>query len=198
MSAPAAYPLCWPAGWPRWKWHRDYGRFKVSPGRAQDELVDELVRMGAQFVTISTNIELRRDGLPYANRNPPNDPGVAVYFQIKGKPMVLACDQYDKVWKNMRAIGKTIEALRAIKRYGSSDLLERAYVGFNALPDYTEGKEPWYSVLGCQPEDSFDVVRSAWIARMKEVHPDKGGSDAEAKRVNEAWAQAREALEGKR
>lgn len=188
---PTAYPLAWPVGWPRSN-SSDWGRFKVSLGRAQDELLDELERMGARYVTLSTNIELRQDGLPYSNRRAPEDPGVAVYFRIDDKPMVLACDQYDRVWKNIRAIGKTIEALRAIQRYGSSDLLERAYVGFNALPDYSEGKEPWYSVLGCDADASLDDIHAAWLKKMKEVHPDKGGSDAEAKRANKAWEEAQD------
>lgn len=33
MENPSAYPLVWPAGWPRWKGQREWGLFKVSEGR---------------------------------------------------------------------------------------------------------------------------------------------------------------------
>lgn len=67
-----AYPLQWPAAWQRSKFPRR-SRFKMTTGRARDNLIAELQRMGAKSITISTNVELRNDGLPYSNRRPPND-----------------------------------------------------------------------------------------------------------------------------
>lgn len=100
--------------------------------------------MHGRLPVISTNIELRIDGLPYSRQRPISDHGVAVYFTRNGRQMVFACDRWDKIEHNMRAITKTIEAMRGIERWGSSDLMERAFAGFEALP----APDPWWKALG--------------------------------------------------
>ncbi len=67
-----AYPLQRPAERPRTPAHkREDSRFDVSQHKAQRELIRECNMMGAKNLFLSTNIQLRRDGQPYANRRPP-------------------------------------------------------------------------------------------------------------------------------
>lgn len=49
---------------------------------------------------------------------------------------VIACDQFSEVRLNMAAIVGTIKAIRTIERNGTSTLLERAFKGFTAIPEY--------------------------------------------------------------
>jgi hypothetical protein len=103
---------------------------------------------------------------------------------------VIACDQYDRVRANLRAIGTTIEALRTIERHGSTSMLEQAFSGFAALPPAPTGK-PWREVLGItklnySAEDVRVVVRS--LARAH--HPDVGGSAERMAEINAAAAAA--------
>ena len=42
--------------------------------------IEELRRSYTTDLILSMNVDLRRDGLPYANYKEPIDPGVAVYF----------------------------------------------------------------------------------------------------------------------
>lgn len=51
-------------------------------------------------------------------------------------PYVIACDSFREVRLNMAAIVMTIKAIRQIERCGTSSLLERAFKGFSALPEY--------------------------------------------------------------
>src|SRR5438876_65558 len=95
-----AYPLQWPDGWlrtPTSKRESDnrFGGkvYGLTMDRARDQLVDELGRLGATNVVISTNAELRQDGLPYSQQKRIDDPGVAVYFMLKKRPMVMAVDR---------------------------------------------------------------------------------------------------------
>ena len=44
-----------------------------------------------------------------------------------------------------------------------------------------------YGILGVPPSSPFSEVRSAFAARMKEVHPDRGGSPAEFTETMEAY-----------
>ncbi|MDB6080165.1 MAG: molecular chaperone DnaJ [Akkermansiaceae bacterium] len=139
-----AFPLCWPEGWPRHRGAREHGYFQGTPGQVTEELIAEIDRLVLgkesrthtfrESIIISTDIPLRKDGFPRADGRPPLDPGVAVYFERNGKQQCFACDKYDRVWKNMRAIQRTIEALRGIERWGSSEMLDRAFTGFAALP----------------------------------------------------------------
>lgn len=49
---------------------------------------------------------------------------------------VIANDQFKEVRLNMAAIAMSLKALRQLDRCGSTGLLERAFRGFSALPEY--------------------------------------------------------------
>lgn len=171
-----AYPLHWPAGVPRAGRVHD-APFKVTLGDAIKQVLNEVRLMGGTLPVLSTNLERRRDGLPYANQRQPEDCGVAVYFQRRGKPMVFACDRWRKIEHNLRAIAKTIEALRGIERWGTSDMVEQAYAGFMALPPPGAGVTlTCWAVLGIEPGADRLTIERAYRAKAKEAHPDKGGT----------------------
>ncbi len=177
-----AYPLQWPAGRPRSRTVQE-SRFKTQFWPAVQFVLNEIRRLGASNSVISTNIELRQDGLPYANRRAPDDKGVAVYFTYRGKSMCFACDKWDKVGDNIYAVGKTIEALRGIERWGTGEMVEQAFHGFVALPS---AKTPW-EVLGLQPGATESEIDAAWRSLARVMHPDKaGGSQLAMQDLNEA------------
>jgi hypothetical protein len=139
-EAPQRFPLAWPKHRPRTK-GRKQGRFTyknghetkaISTNMAMERLDAELNRLGAQLPILSSNIELRLDGRPRSGTNP-TDPGVALYFQLGGKPHTMACDTYTEVSQNIAALAAHIEATRAIERHGvatASEVLQ----AFTALP----------------------------------------------------------------
>ena len=174
-----AYPLYWPEGWKRTdRYRRTVSRFKTGFAVSRDQLMDEIRRLGGRQVVLSTNIPLRNDGLPYASAKEPDDPGVAVYFTYKQKPMCFACDRFKYVKENIQAISKTIDAIRGIERWGASDMMERAFTGFLALPE--KASQPWREVLGLQGTGfiSPDVIDARFKELALKHHPDHGG-DAE-------------------
>jgi hypothetical protein len=188
-----AYPLAWPAGWPRAK-RKTRASFNLSFANARDELMRELRLMGARYPILSTNVPLRRDGLPYAQQKEPDDPGVAVYFMWQGKQMTFACDRWDRVKDNVRAIGKTIEALRGVERWGASDMMERAFSAFEALPapDGVVTLSCW-QVLDLPTGASEMEIERAYRAKAKAAHPDGGGSRLEWDQLRAAYEQAKRA-----
>lgn len=180
-----AYPLTWPVGQQRTRL-RDFGKFKQRGfGLIRDEMLDELRRLGASGVVISSDLRLRQDGLPYADQREPADPGIAVYFRRRGKSIVIACDAFDKTWKNLRAISGTIEAFRAIERYGSSSMLEQAFQGFAQLPAHAV-EASWWDVLGVSPTASLEQISDAHRDLAMKNHPDRGGSADAMARINRA------------
>jgi hypothetical protein len=195
MNNISAYPLQWPEGWPRTSaYSREWGQFKGTPDKVRRELIEEInsIALGKEarfytirdYVVISTNVPLRRDGEPRADARAPEDPGVAVYFNRKKKPVCFACDKFDAVWKNMRAIQKTIEALRGIERWGSSQLLERAFTGFAALPPKS-GPSCW-ELLKLTPTATEEQVLCNYRLLAMTAHPDTGGSTEQFVALTEA------------
>ena len=157
--------------------------------------MSELTRLGVGdwTVVISTNIELRRDGLPYAGRTPMGSPGVVVYFQLDSASQVFACDKWSRVEDNMRAIGLTIQALRGIERWGSGEMMRRAFSGFKALPP-PPGEETWRSVFGLGDDATLDDVDEKFATLALQFHPDLGGDPGEMVRINLARAIATKEL----
>ena len=193
----AAYPLAWPAGWPRTKC-RISGRFRekrgnmlreVSLGEARTRLADELDALGGSAPIISTNVELRADGHPRGGRAEPSDPGTALYFTLRGVPTVLACDRYLRVADNIAALAATIEAKRAITRHGAVTV-EQEFRGYAALPAPLV-PDDWRAALG-HPR-TLAEAEVAYRARAKAAHPDAGGSAADMAALNAAIAAARKA-----
>ncbi len=183
-----AHPLYWPQYRPR-AVHPEVSRFSTSLADARDGLFSELDRLNAINIIVSTNIELRHDGLPYASRRPPQDVGVAVYFKYKKSDMCFACDKYNRVGDNIHAIRKTIEALRGIARWGTGDMMEQAFKGFEALPDYT--KESCWEILSVSPQASPNEIKTCYRNLCMIHHPDAGGDPAEFTKLNEAYQEAR-------
>lgn len=196
MTTIEAYPLTWPVGQPRVPAHARVGaQFLVGLTESRDALLREIRLLGGRDVVISSNLQTRRDGLPYADANEPSDPAIAVYFnrRVTGgalRPFVVACDQYCKARWNIRAVGLTIEAMRAIQRHGSSSLLEQAFTGFAALPPASNGKKPWWEVLGLTEHASPSKIREAYFELSRVHHPDIGGDAARMVEINAAYSAA--------
>jgi len=165
-----AYPLQWPAAYKRTRYPQS-SRFGSTFASARDGIIDEIRLMGGRNPIISTNIPLRRDGLPYASLRAPDDKGVAVYFTYNKNQVVLACDRWDDVTDNMQAIRKTIEAMRGMDRWGVSDMLNRMFTGFKALPE-NAGGNTWWEVLGVTKDADVGEIKLAYHALAKRYHPD--------------------------
>ena len=185
-----AHPLAWPVGWERTPSHRrESGAFKVSLAKARDGLLAEIGRMGGRHIVVSSNMQLRQDGMPYAQQRAIDDKGIAVYFERKGKPMCFACDRYTSLEANMRAIELTIAALRGITRWGASDMLERAFTGFTALPG-AGSSEHWSDVLGLSETAGRDEIESAYRRLRSQHHPDRGGDAEQFHRITKAYEES--------
>lgn len=185
------YPLAWPPGWKRAA-DTIPSRFKAPMSKALSLLEAEVVRLGGVGIVISTNLPLKADGKFRLDRDP-LDPGAAAYFQRDGKDVVFACDQFDTLRENLYAIAKTIEAMRAIERYGASELVDRAFSGFLGLPAVASQGEDCWGVLGLAPMSSESVVRLVYRDLARKLH-NAGAADVEFTRINIARDEAIRAL----
>jgi len=197
MSEPQieiVYPVDWPIARPKTTsrqsalWRHQGGRvnFDVALRRLREQ-VRAVTKASQQWrmreLTLSTNYQLRVDGRPRRDRGQPADPSVAFFFEIDGEPHVLACDRWDTVADNVAAIAAHIEALRGQERWGVANM-KQAFAGHVALP----APEQWWQVLGVKPDATREQIDAAWREKMGDAHPDRGGSEEEAKRLN--WARS--------
>lgn len=223
MQGVEAYPLHWPAGKPRTAVHkRQHSRFGGRGGETTGNAIKRVMAQISLFtragqtwvidpsqVVISTNLETRNDGLPRASQREPSDPGVAVYFRLRGKPHCLSCDRFVRVGDNLAAIAKHLEATRGIERWGVADI-ETLFSGFKALPAATvtewkpttaEQAAEWMArtaaaVSRTVPHSAANVLADRDIAAdvyrivARASHPDaNGGKETQQWRVlNEAKA----------
>ena len=185
------YPLCWPVGWPRLdSYKRQSSPYQVDFAKARDELLRELRLAGAREIVISSNVPLRRDGLPLAGMAEPKDPGVAVYFtDRKKRARVIPNDHWRTVRENVRGIGHAVTALRMLERCGSGEVLDRAYAGFALLPE-TAGAGDHWTTLGIAPGASADELKRRYRELAGMHHPDKGGSAATFAAITDAYQRA--------
>lgn len=191
-----AYPLAWPVGWPRTpagarkRSKFTSGRDHVSIAAALGRLRDQVRMIRATDLVVSSNIPIRRDGLPYAKVSDPKDPGIAIYLRLRAGPYVFPCDKWDRVAGNIAAVAAHLEALRGQERWGVGTR-EQAFAGYRALAAVGE-RAPWWAVLGFREAPPlFSLVKAAWLERIERCHPDKGGNANQAAELNAAFQEAR-------
>lgn len=173
-------------------------------------LAKELRELDAENVRLQMAVtpeEIRLDGKPRANARP-SHPGVILTFESKHGPLQYPCDTFDDWQANVRAIGLSLRALRAVDRYGVTRHGEQ-YVGSKALPPaggssvtMDTGEAALVLARAANPpsEDDDEWIHeeaeriqrypAAWTSAMrvavKKTHPDVGGDVADFHRVQEA------------
>jgi hypothetical protein len=213
MSKRAPYPLDWPEGVPRTR--SRYGSdFDKSRGfnAARDGALDQLRLFRASHVVITSNLPTNSRGMPHSGSvGSLTDPGIAVYWVKAGKEHVIACDRWRTCMENMRAIEKTLEAIRGIARWGSTEMVEQAFAGFAALPpgtgEYTAPEHKpltWREIFKMAGMPAFEhlaakdllaVVKARHRELIKTAHPDfAGGGHMRAAELNAALAEAEKEL----
>jgi hypothetical protein len=150
------------------------GTKPITMPTARQRLSDQLDRLGADDVILSTNVELTAYGEPRGGRAEPSDPGAAVYFTLNDHDRVLACDRWLTVAQNIAAVASHIEAIRRIDRYGVGTL-EQAFAGYDALPaPSAENRAVWRAVLRFPPltDVTPDDVKVAYRSLAKAAATD--------------------------
>ena len=201
MKPATCFPLSWPPGHARTA-DRKRSQFgadhagDVSLPAARTFVIDELTKLGATAIIVTTNVPTTRaeaQGLAGAS-----DPGVAAFFTLDGVERVIACDRWTTIAENLRAVGLTVEATRALARWGASDVVARAMEGFRALPAPSSAelapRDPWRCVLNISRTDGLAQARSNYKALIRKAHPDMGGNARRAAEINAAMAEAEREL----
>lgn len=179
--------LTWPDNKPRAA-QRVGGPFKNREAASETRGVEtELERWGIrQFIVSRDNQRI------YAG-----DPAATVWWISRlGELRVLACDKYAKLADNLHAIRLTLEAMRALERWGAYTAEQAAEGARLALPP-PEGAAPnWRKLLGHVsglPNDKqLVLVEHTYRSMSREA----AGDEATQRELNLAIEAARKELKG--
>ena len=173
---------------------RKPSRFRAGYGDTMRLIETELRHLWAKSPVLLMALsreDIRLDGRPRANAKPEH-PGVILCAGTRYGPARWPCDRYTHWGDNLRAIGLSLAALRAVDRYGVTRHGEQ-YRGWTALP--APGDSGEFSTREAAMEflrtiigGRVDVLRIDDALREAEklTHPDRGGSAEAFKRVQAA------------
>ena len=167
--------------------------FSASMASTVRLLATELRALDAKRVVLELDVPdrmLRLDGLPRADARP-NSPAVALAFESRFGPLRYETGEFTTWQDNLRAIALSVQALRAVDRYGVSRRGEQ-YRGRRALPTSTDPADAIQTREQAQAflrewnpggvDDWSVVVRRA----IGSTHPDHGGDPSEFRKVMRA------------
>lgn len=108
--------------------------FGSSWSSTESLLLAEVGRLNGRDLVLEVDVPeraIRIDGGLYANARP-SSPGVRIAFESKHGPLTYGTDEFTSWQDNVRAIAKSLEALRMVDRYGVSRRGEQ-YTGWKAI-----------------------------------------------------------------
>lgn len=168
------------------------GGFEVSRTKAFDSILEEISKIdGAMNVRVETAAPhtSKHPHRPYADREP-DDPGVVAYYDRQGQGYAVACDRWNNLRDNARAVALYVDAKRAIERYGvatvGSEFDTQALPSGDGDENVVEAAPPPHEVLGVDPDAPDAVVKGAARSLKGEHHPDSGGDRETFQRIVEA------------
>lgn len=197
--------------WPGRRTHpgnRRNSQFRASYSATLDLLETELAHLGARDIVVQIAVdrsEIRNDGWPRSNARP-SHPGVVLSFQSRGKARQFYTDAFLSWEENLRGIALTLQALRAVSRYGCTQD-DQQYTGYTALPP-GEGHVPQMTreaALAFVAEHSgisavaigadAEVLRMAVTRAQAALHPDRATGPQEKAQRHELFITLQKAAE---
>jgi hypothetical protein len=152
--------------------------FRAGYQRTLDDLDREIRHLRGSSVVVQIDIDrsdIRNDGWPRSSART-KSPGVVVSFDSTKGPLHFACDTYDAWEDNLRAISLTMEALRAVDRYGSTRGNEQ-YKGFAQIeaPGAPVAKDPIAEARDFiwRHADGAATLDEAYRQAAMKLHPDR-------------------------
>ena len=179
---------------------RQRAQFRANWSATLEQLGRETDKLGARLVVLQVDVTdqwIRRDGMLHA-RAQVGSPAVRVAFESRHGPLTYAADRYDRWQDNLRAIVLSLEALRAVDRYGVSSRGEQ-YKGWTAIAATAQpvamavidaarllAEETDFAFKPADLIVEPALVRRAFRGAMFRNHPDHGGDGAKLDRITAA------------
>lgn len=112
-------------------------------------------------------------------------------FELRGQPVEIKVDKFDAYLVNFACVALAIQSMRLNEARGIGETMREAYAMLPAAPKH---RDP-YEVLGVHPGSSLADIEDVYRMKIKRVHPDTAGANADeraAAELNDALAKIRE------
>ncbi len=184
------FPLQWPVGRLRTLPHN----YKSNPFRTGLEKAMENVRASLRGFSKDAGVKIENvvlsSNADFISVNP-SDPGVAVWFKLKGQWVCFAVDVFPTLSANIQAVHHIIEARRVELRYGGFEFVQQTFKSFLALPSPGVDSRPWWKVLLVSSIANRETIDRAYRDLAKTHHPDKGGDAKNWATLQRAYEEAK-------
>jgi hypothetical protein len=162
--------------------------YEVTLSRAFKKLEEELERLDVDDFRYSFDAPSREvDGRPYKNAKP-DDPAFLLRWTKGGEQFAVGCDAYSRLRDNVRTVGLYVNEKRMMEsRDVATGDSEFSNLRLPA-PDDVEARSGRRArdVLDVRPHASREEIREAYREKIKEVHPDNGGTVEAFREVQDA------------
>jgi hypothetical protein len=185
----------WPSGFDRTdsRHRKRNSRFQASIADTTAAIETEMERLSPRSWRVSTGsggAHTKRSGLPKHSANP-SDPGVVLRWEKDGQQFAVACDAYRQLRDNLRSVylwvhETRMRGQRPVETGESEFAAARLPPAEEDAQDAVVAQQPPHEVLDVSPDASPEVVEAAYRAKLKDAHPDQGGTGEEVARVRQA------------
>lgn len=126
----------------------------------------------------------------------PSDRFIKITFTAKGKKVFLTCSSELIAHDNLELLALALESMRMNDVRGITQYVvlgyAQMYPGRQPEAQKKVDENDPYVVLGVGEHYSLPVIETIWKARLRVEHPDTGGSEAVAKKLNAAMSEIRQ------
>lgn len=173
-TLPAPYPLAWPPGRARTPAdRREKGRYSLRLFSQAMATIEAEVTRWQRVKRNARIVDWQLSSWHVGRAQAHADPGAALWFTLAGKDvtgdtalMVLACDRFEELPQNVRALSLTMERLRLVDEIGAYSLVA-AVEGARALPP-PERPFDWRKVLDIETR-SLAAAEAVYRALAREA-----------------------------
>lgn len=181
---------------PRTEDRRSGAQFRSTWEQTLKLLRVEAEWLGATYLVVQVDADpsdIRQDGMLRV-RARVGFPGVKVSLDSTWGPLTYATDAYEDWRKNVHAIALSMQALRAVDRYGVSRHGEqyRGWTAIEAEPSHVAVDHAAHLLATLGGSDPAQVrrdpatCRRAYLRAARTYHPDVGGDPEVFRRLTEA------------
>ena len=180
----------WPQGFVRTPPadRRKNRNFQATLGKTTEDIATEMGRLDPDKWRASIgNTHQKANTLPRHDANP-DDPGFVLRWSEDGEQFAVACDAYSRLRDNVREVYLWVHETRM--RGNRAVVTGESEFAAARLPSADDSavvaEAPPHEVLDVAAGAPDGVVRAAYREKVKDKHPDQGGSKDEFARIQRA------------
>jgi hypothetical protein len=166
-------------------------RYRLTTEKTWDQTLDDLVDTFRKWPGITHwTVDPLRPKRAINQYHNEQERRVTLRYTLAGREIVLTMDRQARAHDNLRVLYLAVEAMRLNEQRGIAEVVASAYAQLPGPKDLTPRSAPAivdpYAALGVDRSYPLDVIESIWKARLRAEHPDRGGSQENAAKLNAA------------